>query len=126
MKNQRFTLKTGIGFSQRHYSLNKYSLDDFFISLLLFDSPLRRDSFSISYVRFTNDYLQAPASFSYTVTTPKHNFQLATGINLRPNFLVGRKVTVILDSIYKIPQQSDIIVAKKLYTGNASTFCFHH
>jgi len=124
MKNQRFTIKAGIGFSQRHYSLNKYSLDDFFISLFLFDSPLRRDSFSLSYVRFTNNYLQVPVSCSYTLTRPKHNFQLATGINLRSDFLVGRKANVIFDSIYKIPQQSDIIASKKLYTGNASTFVF--
>ena len=29
LKNQRFTLKGGAGFSQRHYSLNKYGLKIF-------------------------------------------------------------------------------------------------
>src|SRR6478752_2482636 len=28
LKNQRFTIKAGLGFSQRHYSITKYTLGD--------------------------------------------------------------------------------------------------
>src|ERR1700755_1448404 len=51
LKNQRFTIKAGIGFSQRHYSLNKYSFGDFLFGLFLFDSPYHGDTFNLSYVR---------------------------------------------------------------------------
>jgi len=121
LKNQHFTLKGGAGFSQRHYSLNKYGFEDFFV--FVFGLP-RTDSFNLSYVRFTNNYLQIPLSCSYTVTNPSHRFHLAFGVNLRNDFLVGRKAQVIFDSAYKIPQPGDIIAAKDIYTGNASTFVF--
>lgn len=123
LKNQQFTVKAGGGFSQRHYSLNKYGFEDFFVMLFLFSSP-RTDSFNLSYVRFTNNYLQIPLSCSYTVTNPSHRFQLAFGLNFRSDFLIGRKAQVIFDSAYKIPRPEDIVAAKKLYTGNASTFVF--
>ena len=45
LKNQRFTVKAGGGFSQRHYSLNKYGFEDFFIILVPFGIP-RTDSFN--------------------------------------------------------------------------------
>src|SRR5206468_6448463 len=67
LKNQRFTIKAGIGFSQRLYSLNKYSFGDFLSSLFLFDSPYHGDKFNLSYVRFTNNYFQVPVSASYTL-----------------------------------------------------------
>ena len=30
LKNQRFTIKAGLGFSQRHYSITKYTLEMFY------------------------------------------------------------------------------------------------
>ena len=71
LKNQRWLVKGGIGFSQRHYSLSKYSIGDFITILFLFDSPLRRDSFALSHVRFTNNYFQIPFSFTYMLNKPK-------------------------------------------------------
>lgn len=124
LKNQRFTIKAGLGFSQRHYSITKYTLGDVLFSLFLFGSPYRGDTFNLSYVRFTNNYLQVPLSCSYTLTRPRHNFQLAAGLALRSDFLTGRKVQIIFDSVYKIPQPRDIEIAKEMYTRNASTFVF--
>ena len=124
LKNQRFTIKAGIGFSQRHYSLNKYSFGDFLFGLFLFDSPYRGDTFNLSYVRFTNNYFQIPVSGSYTLTRPRHNFQLAVGLALSSNFLTSKKVKIIFDSTYKIPEQSDIDMANESYTHNTSTFVF--
>ncbi len=124
LKNERFTLKAGLGFSQRHYSINKYSFGEFISSIFLFDSPYHGDTFNLSYVRFTNNYFQVPLSGSYTLTRPRHNFQLAIGLNLRSDFLIGRKAEVVFDSAYKIPQPGDIQSAKQVYTRNASTFVF--
>ena len=124
LKNKRFTIKAGIGFSQRHYSLNKYSFGDFLFGLFLFDSPYHGDTFNLSYVRFTNNYFQIPVSASYTLTRPRHNFQLAVGLTLSSNFLINKKVKIIFDSAYKIPQPTDIELAKQAYTSNASKFVF--
>jgi hypothetical protein len=124
LKNERWTIKAGVGFSQRHYSLNKYDIGDVFIILFSFGFQLPRDSFNLRYVRFTNNYFQVPVSFSYTVTKPEHNFQLAFGLNFRSDFLTQSKAEIIFDSTYKVPTRADIIHAKTIYTHNASKFVF--
>lgn len=124
LKNQRWLIKAGAGFSQRHYSLSKYSIGDFITSLFLFDSRLRRDSFAISYVRFTNNYFQIPVSFAYMLNKPGNRFHLYTGLNLRADFLAKSKAEVRFDSSYKIPDAPDISAAQKVYTANATKFVF--
>jgi hypothetical protein len=124
LKNKRFTLSAGVGFSQRHYSLTKYSFADFISGLFLFDSPYHGDTFNLSYVRFTNNYFQVPVSGTYTLTRPYHNFQLAVGLSLRSDFLVSNKAAITFDSTYKVPQASDIEAAQKSYTANTSKFVF--
>ncbi len=124
LKNQRWLIKGGVGFNQRHYSMSKYSLDDFLVSLFLFDSPLRRDSFALTYIRFTNNYFQVPVLFAYMLNKPNGNFHLYAGINLRGDFLTKSKAEVRFDSTYKIPATADINAAQKVYTANASKFVF--
>jgi hypothetical protein len=75
-------------------------------------------------VKFTNNYLQVPISFSYSLTRPSHNFQLAVGLNFRNDFLTQSNARVIFDSVYKTPTQSDINQAKTIYTKSASKFVF--
>jgi hypothetical protein len=122
LKNKRFTIKAGAGFSQRHYSLNKYGIGDIFTALFLFDSPARTDSFNLSYVRFTNNYFQVPVSASYTVTRPVKNFQLSFGLNLRSDFLIKSNPHVVFDSTYKTPSSPDIAMAKSIYARNATNY----
>ena len=122
LKNKRFTIKAGAGFSQRHFSLNKYGIGDFFTAFFLFDSPGRRDSFSLSYVRFTNNYFELPVSASYTLTRPVKNFQLSIGLNLRSDFLLKSNAAVIFDSTYKIPASPDIALAKSIYSSDATKY----
>lgn len=124
LKNKRFALSYGAGFSQQHYSFSKYSIGDFITYLFLFDAPSNIDTFKINYVRFTNDYFDIPLSASFTITKPKHNFQLAAGISLRPGFLVYNKAQIEFDNTYNIPSAEQIIATKKDYTGNASKFVF--
>ena len=123
-KNQRWLVKGGIGFSERHYSLSKYSIGDFITSLFLFDSPLRKDSFAISYVRFTNNYFQVPVSFVYMLNKPVNGFHIYAGLNFRADFLAKSNVEIDFDSAYKIPNASDINAAQKTYTANATKFVF--
>lgn len=120
LKNKRFTLKGGIGFSQRHYSINKYSLDDVLAGLFLFDSQIIKDSFYISYVKFTNNYLQVPLSASYTVTRPGHNFQLALGLNCRLDFLTNQKVHIDFDTSVIHPTTAEMFIAHDAYSKNVN------
>lgn len=120
LKNEHWVLKAGIGFSQRHYSLNKYSLNDFFTAIFLFDSPPRRDSFNLSYIRFTNNYFQLPFSAAYVLNPANHRFQTEAGLNIRTDFLLKSNAALRFDSSYKIPLQSDLINVQHLYTANAS------
>jgi hypothetical protein len=85
---------------------------------------LRGDSFNISYVRFTDNYLQTPFSFGYTFSNPRHNFKFAAGVNLRGDFLLNSKAEVEFDSSYKIPLQSDISMAQKRRTANCAKSVF--
>ncbi len=124
LKNQRFTIKAGLGFSQWHYDISRYNWGKVSSSLFIFDSPYRNDTFSLNYVHFTNNYLQVPLSGSYTLTRPQHNFQFSAGLTLKSEFLIKRKVEINFDSLYKIPQPGDIEMAKYMYTRNASTFVF--
>ncbi len=124
LKNQRWLIKGSIGYSQRHYSLSKYSIGDFITSLFLFDSPLRRDSFAINYVRFTDNYFQVPVSVSFMLNQPNTNFHLYTGLNFRADFLAKSNTEIRFDSSYKIPNASDIRAAQKIYTANATKFVF--
>ncbi|MEP6466563.1 MAG: hypothetical protein ABJB05_09665 [Parafilimonas sp.] len=124
LKNKRFAISGGLGFSQRHYSLNKYSFADFIADLFLFDSPYRNDTFNLSYVRFTNNYFQVPVSGTYMLTRPYHNFQLAVGLSLKFDFLIGKKATITFDETYNTPQTADIEAAKKTYTANTTGFVF--
>ena len=121
-KNKRWQAKAGIGFSQRHYSLNKYSLDDFFISLFLFDSQPRNDTFSIYYIRFTNHYFQIPLSVAYQLNRPSDNFKLYAGMNFRLDFLIKNKADINFDLSYKTPTANDIVAAQKAYTSNNAKF----
>ena len=124
LENPQWSIKGGLGFSQRHYSITKYTLDDFFVSLFPFGSQ-NRDSFNLRHVRFTNSYFQVPLSFAYTVTKPGHNFQFAFGLNLRSDFLTQSKADIIFDSAYKVPTSADIIYAKTIYTDKCFKICFY-
>lgn len=84
--------------------------------------PARTDSFNLSYVRFTNNYLQVPVSASYTITRPVKNFQLSAGLNLRSDFLFESNAAVVFDSAYKIPSSPDITMAKSVYERNATNY----
>ncbi|MBS1746641.1 MAG: outer membrane beta-barrel protein [Bacteroidetes bacterium] len=124
LKNKRFVLSYGAGFSQQHYSFSKYSIGDFITYLFLFDAPNNIDTFKINYVRFTNDYFDVPLSASFTITKPKRNFQLAAGLSLRPGFLVYNNARIDFDYTYNNPSSEQITATKKDYTDNASSFVF--
>ena len=124
LKNKHWLIKAGAGFSQRHYSLSKYSIGDFITSLFLFDSPPRKDSFALTYVRFTNNYFQVPVSFAYMLNKPVNGFHLYAGLNLRADFLTKSKAEINFDSTFKIPDANDIDAAQKTYTANATKFAF--
>lgn len=117
--NTNWFAKTGLGFSNRHYSISKYSFGDIFFAFFLFDAPQKKDSFAINYVRFTNKYLQIPLSLSYNFSR-RRNSQFKVGINLRSDFLLESKASFKLDST----NTNDIFVLEKAYTSDATKSIF--
>jgi hypothetical protein len=119
----RWLIKGGIGFSLRHYSMNKYSIGDFFTSLFLFDAPARRDTTTISYVRLTNKYLQIPVSVAYRLAgSATSTAALTAGVNLRNDFLLSSQAQVNFDAAYLQPTAATVNGFKDLYTKNAATY----
>lgn len=120
---QRWLVKAGIGFSLRHYSMNKYSVGDFFTSLFLFDAPVRQDTTTISYVRLTNKYLQFPVSVAYRLAgSSTSTATLTAGVNLRNDFLLSSQAQVNFDAAYLQPSAAAVNGFKNLYTKHAATY----
>ncbi len=119
----RWLIKGGIGFSLRHYSMNKYSIGDFFTSLFLFDAPARQDTTTISYVRLTNKYLQVPVTVAYTLAgSATSTATLTAGINLRSDFLLSSQAQINFDAAYQQPGAATVNSFKQLYTKQATKY----
>lgn len=120
---ERWLIKAGLGFSLRHYSMNKYTIGDFFTSLFLFDAPARRDTTTISYVRLTNKYLQIPVSVAYRLAgSATSTATLTAGVNLRSDFLLSSQAQVDFDAAYLQPTAATVNGFKQLYTKQAASF----
>ena len=123
-KNKRLLLKTGIGFSERNYSLNKYSLDGFFVSLFSFGLGSKKDTFAVAYVKLTNRYLQIPVSVAWLFTRPDKGkvVTLSAGINFHSDFLLKSKARIDTDSSYYIPSAEGLNELQDKYTSGATKY----
>jgi hypothetical protein len=122
-RNSRWVIKGGLGYRQRHYSLAKYNVGDFFIDLFLFDaSPRPRDTFALSRVRFTNNYIDVPLSVAYGIGRRRKGLPWFTaGINVRLGFLTESSAVIEADSsILPLPTPQETNVFKKIYTQGAT------
>ncbi|HWB24322.1 MAG TPA: hypothetical protein VG738_02530 [Chitinophagaceae bacterium] len=121
--SSRWLFKGGLGLKQMHYSMAKYNLGDFFVDLFLFDAgPRASDTFALSYVRFTNNYVEVPLSAAYAITRRHKGLPgLAVGINIRPAFLLNSNPDLRVDSFVS-PRASPQTVSalRKLYTKDAT------
>lgn len=121
--NKRWAIKGGVGYSVRHYSLNKYSVGDFFTAIFLFGGRPRSDTFQISYLRFTNKYVQVPLSFAYTISPNKYDrIKFTTGLQLRSDFLISSDAAPRFDSSVFIPAASDFGKVSDAYKKSASKY----
>ncbi len=120
----RWLIKGGLGYSERHYSMNKYTLGDFFTDLFLFDSPPPHDTSSISYVRLTNQYLQVPVTIAYSIIRRKRGIggAFTAGLNMRSDILLNSSAQVEFDATYIQPTAATVNQFKKLYTQNATAY----
>jgi len=119
----RWMIKGGLGYTEKHYSINKYSLGDFFTDLFLFDTPPPRDTSSISFVRFTNQYLQVPFSVAYSCVRREHGLAtLAVGIDIRSDILLHSNAQIEFDDTYAQPTPATVNNFKQLYTEGATNY----
>jgi hypothetical protein len=122
LHNGRGWFKIGIGYSERHYSLNKTGVNDVLIALLSFDSPPRLDSFAITKVRLTNKYFQVPLSLGTILThdAATKRFRFIIGLNLRSEFLVSSNAEIIVDPQFGSNAPAGIAELQRQYTKDAS------
>lgn len=121
--HNRLLFKGGLAFRQMHYSMAKYNPGDFFVALFSFDAgPRPKDTFALSYVRFTNSYLEVPLAASVALTRRRYGLPgLAAGVSIRPAFLLSSNPAVKADP-YVLPQPGpqQMEAFKKLYKQDAA------
>lgn len=123
LHNPAFKYKVGIGYTERGFTLNKYSFGDFFTSLFLFDSYGNSDSFHLQSVHIRNQYVNIPVGFSYRLSKNKRRIcEVYTGIQLNSNILVTSNAAANFDSIYIIPTTSQKNAVEKRYAQTSGRF----
>ena len=115
-------VKAGIGYTIRHFSMNKYGLDDFFTALFAFDSSPRKDSFAISNVRYTNRYVEVPLSVSFGSNNLSKRLHLNYGMNVRLQFLIKSNVTIIPDATASFILPAEMAQIQHAYTKDMNSF----
>ncbi|MBE7174516.1 MAG: outer membrane beta-barrel protein [Williamsia sp.] len=92
------SLKAGVGYGTRKYSIVKYDANLFALVLVpigIFPGRLyNSDTFPISRVQYNNRYVEVPLSFDYNVSKQKAALQVHFGLNVRLQFLTQTKTGI--------------------------------
>lgn len=90
---KRVSLKAGIGYSTRQYSMVQYrDANILFLFIIPFAPAQPIDSFPISRLQYNNRYVEVPLSFDYNVSRNKAAVQVHFGLNARLQFLASAKI----------------------------------
>jgi hypothetical protein len=120
LKNPRWMLRAGIGYSRKEMVMNKYSLGDALFSFLPFNQP-RPDSFRLQRVHYQYDYLNLPAGIFWRLTKQTQNwFQAQVGLQVNAGFCINRNVTLAADQSSPLtPAEEENI--RQLYKAGAAS-----
>ena len=119
---RHITLKAGIGFSNREYSLVKYKVGDILSSIFIFDSPLHTDSFPIARVQYKLNYLDLSLSVAFEKGGEGRVVQAKCGLMARLQFLTHKQAIITPDDAPAISVPTNIALAEKAYTENVNAF----
>jgi hypothetical protein len=115
-------LRAGIGYAERHFSLNKTSFGDMFTAIFGFGA-VRQDTFHLSQVRMTNKYINIPVGFSYRLAhgRPKR-VEVHAGVQVNNLFLISSQASGRFDSAYHIPTPAEKTRVENEYGHTATKY----
>jgi len=115
-------IRTGLGYGERNFSLNKNTLGDIFIAIFSWGIHPYPDTFRLSQVRMRSDYLNIP--FGYTKIFGKganKKVQVRGGLQVNTSFLVNRRVRLVFDPSYT-PSPAEQEQIRESYQNTMETF----
>lgn len=87
-------IRTGIGYNETHFRMNKNNLGDFIVAIFSFGAQ-NRDSFQINNVDITSRYLNLPLGISYRLAKGrKKKVEAHCGLQLNSSFLISSRSKV--------------------------------
>ena len=121
LKNPRLLYRVGLGYSQKDMIMNKWSFGDIFFAFLPFSGG-RPDSFRLSSIRYTYDYLNIPLGISYRLTRNLEKwFQVQAGLQANFGFRIGGTTYMTVDPFLAQPTPSDLEKLKSIYNEGAAS-----
>ena len=97
---QRIAIKTGLGFSQKEFNMQKYGLGDIIAGLLPF-AGFKPDTFYLRTINVKGKYLSVPLSISYRLSKNlNHAVQFFAGVQMNTFFRVGNASDIEFDTDY--------------------------
>ncbi len=113
LKNPRFEFIAGFGLSIRHFSINKFRLENLIILIFPFlSSP---DSFHLRSIKYTTNYLNFTTGFSYGLTKKERRVKFFTGLKLVHSFKTKANIFLETDNRYLVPSAQNLTQLRTLY-----------
>jgi hypothetical protein len=112
-KNPRFEFISGFGLSTRHFSINKYRLDNLII--LIFPFLSSQDSFHLRSIKYTTNYVNFTTGFSYGLTKKERRVKFFTGLKLVHSFKTKGNIILETDNRYFVPSAQNLTQSRTLY-----------
>jgi hypothetical protein len=116
-KNPNLELRVGLGYSEKQFGINKYSLTSF---LMFFNRT--KDTFHINQIKLKGSYLSVPLGVFYNLARKNGPVQVKVGVQLYPYFNLSKKGQIIFDSLYKIPTAVEQSDANQQYAVTLTSF----
>jgi len=121
LPNKRFRVTGGVGYSQRHFSMNKFNVGDFVLLVIPF--AYKWDTAYLSRVRFTGQYINVPLGFECRLSaTEKHRVTFFTGIRLISSIKIASSVDATADTNYFRPSVSQLNSIKDAYNNTLNSY----
>ncbi len=120
----RISVKAGIGFSTRHFSLSKYNVGDFITAFFLFDSQFPNDTFPVSRIKYENHYVDVPLAFEINKGSRKAAVQIKYGATARLQFLIKSTAAVTFSTNTSATTAADKTAVQKAYTKEMNRVVF--
>ncbi len=125
LPNKRIRLLAGLGYSQRHFSMNKFNLGDFVLIFIPFYSN-KNDTAYLSRVRFTSQYINIPLGLEYRLSAnEQHRVTFFAGLKLVSSIKMASSVTSTADTNYYRPSATQMNSINDAYNNTLNKYLLH-